>query len=496
MIEELFSNLKKGNEIRENLSAIRSKIKDSHRLEEAMVFAGDGSFLINLLKNEDAKVRKNVALLIGDLNIQPAVNVLLEAYQNEPTLFVKSSYLVALGKLGASSHVAFFKERMEYLQSMEIADEEKKHVGEELRELLKLVIAAEGIKKHPFKGFEKPHKMILTTNREQRAATISEVAELSATVQRKVEEHPLGVQVFTKEVQPIALLRTYRELLFDIGLTGRLDNKPQVAAKQLWESNLFSFLQEVHKGSAPFYFRIEVKSKIPQMEYTKKLSIELERLSNWQLLNSTSDYEVEIRLIEAKDGGYAAFVKLYTMSVKRFSYRKNAVAMSIHPATAAMLIQLAAPYMKEDAQILDPCCGVGTMLIERDIKIPAGDMYGIDIFGDAIEMGRENATLAGEKINFIHRDYFDFKHNYKFDEIITNMPVKGKKTKEEMDAFYENFFKKSKSILAPKGKIIMYSNENGFVKKQLRLQSEFRLVQEFSIRKKDNFYLFIIELKG
>ena len=136
------------------------------------------------------------------------------------------------------------------------------------------------------------------------------------------------------------------------------------------------------------------------------------------------------------------------------------------------------------------------MLIERDIKIPAGDMYGIDIFGDAIEMGRENATLAGEKINFIHRDYFDFKHNYKFDEIITNMPVKGKKTKEEMDAFYENFFKKSKSILAPKGKIIMYSNENGFVKKQLRLQSEFRLVQEFSIRKKDNFYLFIIELKG
>ena len=65
-----------------------------------------------------------------------------------------------------------------------------------------------------------------------------------------------------------------------------------------------------------------------------------------------------------------------------------------------------------------------------------------------------------------------------------------------MDAFYENFFKKSKSILAPKGKIIMYSNENGFVKKQLRLQSEFRLVQEFSIRKKDNFYLFIIELKG
>ena len=106
---------------------------------------------------------------------------------------------------------------------------------------------------------------------------------------------------------------------------------------------------------------------------------------------------------------------------------ENAIAMSIHPATAAMLMYLAKPYLKENAQILDPCCGVGTMLIERDILVPAREKYGIDIFGDAIDMARENAALAGEKINFIHRDYFDFKHDYKFDEIVTNMPVKGKK---------------------------------------------------------------------
>lgn len=65
------------------------------------------------------------------------------------------------------------------------------------------------------------------------------------------------------------------------------------------------------------------------------------------------------------------------------------------------------------------------MLIERDIAQPAREKYGIDIFGPAIEGARENASLAGEKINFIHRDYFDFKHDYLFDEIITNMPVRG-----------------------------------------------------------------------
>ena len=139
--------------------------------------------------------------------------------------------------------------------------------------------------------------------------------------------------------------------------------------------------------------------------------------------------------------------------------------------------------------------GVGTMLIERDILVPAREKYGIDIFGDAIDMARENAALAGEKINFIHRDYFDFKHDYKFDEIVTNMPVKGKKAKEDMDAFYARFFEKSKSLLAEDGIIIMYSNEVGFVKKQLRLQPCYRLIQEYTIRKKDSYCLFIIGMK-
>ena len=76
------------------------------------------------------------------------------------------------------------------------------------------------------------------------------------------------------------------------------------------------------------------------------------------------------------------------------------------------------------------------------------------------------------------------------------MPVKGKKTREEMDEFYAEFFRKSKEILALDGIIIMYTNEVGFVKKQLRLQTSYRLLQEFEIRKKDGFHLFIIGTKG
>ena len=180
------------------------------------------------------------------------------------------------------------------------------------------------------------------------------------------------------------------------------------------------------------------------------------------------------------------------ITLQTFVVMLAALMLPWKQAGAAMLMYLAKPYLKENAQILDPCCGVGTMLIERDILVPAREKYGIDIFGD---MARENAALAGEKINFIHRDYFDFKHDYKFDEIVTNMPVKGKKAKEDMDAFYARFFEKSKSLLAEDGIIIMYSNEVGFVKKQLRLQPCYRLIQEYTIRKKDSYCLFIIGMK-
>ena len=92
------------------------------------------------------------------------------------------------------------------------------------------------------------------------------------------------------------------------------------------------------------------------------------------------------------------------------------------------------------AQIMDPFCGVGTMLIERNKLVPAREMYGIDLFGEAIAKARENTQNAGGRIWYINRDFFDFTHDYKFDEIITDMPPRGKKTKEEQDAFYARFF--------------------------------------------------------
>lgn len=499
MLERYYDELKQNTNIRENLSLIRKEVKSKEGKESILALLGEGEILCDLLKSEEPKVRKNAALLLGDLQMQQAVSSLFDAYENETTLFVKSAYLTALGRMDASEYLQAFKERKEALLGKEIPENEKKHTLEELRELEKLITGIEGITRHTFCGLCESCDILLATNREQRAVTANEAAELSAAVRRSVSMHPLGVLVHTKDLIPFTKLRTYRELLFPIKMKQKLGNKPADVAAAVFDSDMPEILFGSHKEDLPFYFRLEIKSRMEldkKSSFAKQFAAELERISARRFVNSTSDYEVEIRLVETKDGRFAAFYKLFTVPMKRFSYRKNSIAASIHPATAAMLVQLAKPYLKENAQILDPFCGVGTMIIERDICVPARDKYGIDIFGDAVQMARENATAAGELVNFINRDYFDFKHDYLFDEIITNMPTRGKKTREEMDTFYARFFQKSVELLKRGAVVVMYSNEEGFVKKHLRLRTDYRLLQEYCIREKEHFYLFVIQYKG
>jgi hypothetical protein len=267
--------------------------------------------------------------------------------------------------------------------------------------------------------------------------------------------------------------------------------------ERVWESML-ALCRKYHKEDAPFYFRVECKAGLDLSErsrFTKRLGEKLEQLSGGALINATSGYEVELRLVANRDGRFFPCLKFYTLPDKRFAYRKNAIASSIHPSTAALIMELSAPYLKENAQIMDPFCGVGTMLVERDLRVPAREIYATDTFGDAIVGARENAALAGEEIHFIHRDFFDFRHDYKFDEMVTNMPVRGKRTREELDQLYADFFEKAPTLLAKEALLVLYTGEAGFVKKQIRLHRELSLLQEYCMQKKSGFYLFIIGVK-
>lgn len=491
---ELYRSLKKGEDLRKNLIALKQELKEGEGREELLeTLQEDNGFLAGLLLDADPKVRKNAALVLGMLGQDGNVGLLYGAYQREEKLFVKSAYLEALAGLGISSCREGLAKRLQELEGYQPKEGEEKHIREEIMALRKLLLPGQKPQRHVFQGYDSTYDLVLTTGRLYPKVTAEQVKGGKTALLKS------GVRVVTSHIKPILEIPTYKELLFYLNVR-KISGEAKEAAQALVQSNLLELLGKAHQAEGPFYFRLGIQSRMlldQRSKFAKECAFAIEQDSGRRLCNSTSDYELEIRLMETSDGTFLPLVKLFTFAEKRFGYRKNTVAASVRPEQAALAARLARPYMQEGAQVLDPFCGVGTMLIERDRACPAGYLYGLDIFGEAIEGARENASLAGKEIYFIHRDFFTFQHEYLFDEIITNMPERGRgaQGKKEQDLLYGRFFEKAGSLLKGKGKIIMYSNEKNFVKKQLRVRKEFTLLQEYAMDEKGNYQLFIIEKK-
>ncbi len=75
------------------------------------MLAGDFRKLAALLKDKDAKIRKNAALILGELESEDVLPWLYEAYEKEKQLFVRESYLKAMEKLNFSQMLPKLKKR-------------------------------------------------------------------------------------------------------------------------------------------------------------------------------------------------------------------------------------------------------------------------------------------------------------------------------------------------------------------------------------------------
>ncbi len=490
-MQEVYEALRQRKDIRNNLISLKQMLKEEGALDEYLSMTEDDELLASFLKDEDPKVRKNAAQVLGILQSQESIDNLWQAYAAETQMFVKAAYLSAMQKLDCRVYERQLKERYRRLIAYEPSEEEQKHVSEELKELRRLVIQFDGgISRHKFIGYQEPQDFILTTLKNYQETTAVQIEH------GKVKVIPMGVQVSGGDVKEALGIRTFRELLFTLRCKKNLTQDPSLIAHELAKSNLLYLLDSMHEGGQPFYFRLEIKSSMPldqKSSFAKKLAAELEQKTRHALLNSTEAYEVELRLIENRTGGFYPCMKLYTVMTKRFSYRKYTTASSMHPSMAALLVELASNWMTKYARVLDAFCGTGTLLIERIYALPVRTAYAVETFGDAISGARENAAIAHININFAQRDFMHFAHSQPFDEIWADMPVRGKKTKEEQDKFYQSFFVKAPELLVQHGRIFLYCNENGIVKKYLRLSDELQLKQEFCIRAKDGTYFYIIE---
>lgn len=485
----------RGEEIRANLIELKQTCKDPQVAAELLEGEIDPAVIASLLGDDDAKIRKNAALLIGELRAQEDAKALYEAYEVEKTRFVRSSYLTALRALDVSDYIDSLHERYEDLLAYEPKEEERKHVTEE-RGLLQQILSQSGVlKKHTFNSWKRKNDVIFTTER-----TLREPLKKQLEAQSKngiqMTLHPMGIMARTTELDMLCRLHSYRELLHALNVKKTLTGSPQELAEALLASNLLELLEDSHKEPAPFYFRLELRGMADasgKAALVKQLAQELEQRSGGKLQNSISDYEIELRLARTKDGSFYPCLKYYTLEDHRFDWRVATTSACMHPSLAAALIELARPYLKEDAVVLDALCGVGTFVIERNLRMKAYDNYAVDIYGEAIAGAKENAKAAGVDCNFITKDFLAFSSKHQMTEIFADMPKRGKRTKEEMDIFYAGCFGQFESLLASHGHLFLYADEEGFVKKNLRLHGDLTLLRQYEIRPKEQGMFYIIE---
>lgn len=486
-IKQLYENISRGVQVRQNLISLRDEIKDeSLRRKFMYLLGGDFSILTGLLEDPDPKVRKNAALILGQTEDEDVLEPIVRAWQKETTLFIREDYLKAMENLDYEKYLPQLRERLDEIEASKpetetghemaggldaegsaspLWDNDKHLAGEgsRIRRMLEKYTRAQ---KHLFSRFDPAPDLMLICNRCQVRATADQISQGDVRVMKG------GVFVKRGNLEELMKIRTWSECLFTIPGGRPVPADGKAAAEKLHDMKLYGYLKYLHGDQeGPYRYRVELRGRKDLIDrkgqLIRSLASRLDMLEKGRVQNSDGSYEVELRLIERSDGTLAPMLKLSTLEDKRFAYRRQVTAQSMGPANAALVVRLALPYLRENAQVLDPFCGTGTLLIERELIMPSGSCYGIDRFGDAILKARENTGRIGH-VNYINRDFFDFTHDYLFGELITELPQP-----QSCPDFMDRFLSKSAELLEDKAEVIVVTRQAEKLERAARRRSDF-----------------------
>ena len=481
-----------GNNVRENLILLNKQIKEDKNFDVFLdIYYENEDLFKGLIAHDDPKVRKNVIKLFSRIADEELFELLFESYKNENTQFLKSDYLSAFEAFDYKEHLDYFKERKEILEK----EERTKHSIEEMRSLMNLIWKLVPPKKHVFSSKEEAEKLLLVVPRGHEAVVMEELQSIPNTQAKALAG---GCAVLTKNLEQVCRVRTYQAVLFDFYPSTIPSQDGKVIGESMIEHGVLDYIlkHHNHKENAPFIFRVDVKGiadVAKKNQLAKSLSLCLEEKSNGMLFNDSSYYEFEIRVI-AGSKGCRVFLKFSTLPDGRFAYRKYTMSTSMQPSKAALLMRYLKPYMKQEANVLDPFCGTGTLLIERAFTQPVKSLYGLDISGPAIQAAWENSQRAGKLLNLVQRNFNDFRHEYKFDEIITDMPrLSANMKQKQLEDVYRLLFLRSRELMSDDGVLAVYCEDEYMMERCLKENPWLKRCKKVTMTKEKTSFIYILQ---
>ena len=443
-----------------------------------------------LLNDEDWKVRKNTCSIIALSYDEMYCDLLFDQYSKENNYIVKVEMIETLSMYSYN----LIGERFEMILAnlLKLKDENNdRHIQTMISTIVTTKAKAGKIAQPVFTDLKKDTSVVLTCLECNQDLLFNRVIEPKKRVN-------LGVMVKINEMRQIAKYRDYEEALFLLTNFKDVPFEYEAIANALEGSNLLTLLDSMHEANQ-YLFRIDTSHVDPaktKNEFVQKLSMAIQSRGKQRLFNSSSNYSIELQLREMKNNKVRVFLKLYTYEDPRFRYRQEITSGSMAPYLAGSIIQLIKPYLVDKADVLDLCCGTGTLLIERCFEQKAHFVLGCDIFGQAIEAAKKNTKITHMDIHYVNRDFTDFKHDHLFDEIISDLPISSTKINyDRLEDSYRRFMRTALKLLKKDGYMFLYTTEHKSLRKILRFnQNDIMIKEEIHITLKNTeAVLFILQ---
>lgn len=486
-LEILLDDLKNKKNLRQTLSGLRAGLKENKEFKA--FFKEDGEAvkaLVESLGADDAKARKSAALLIGDLGLAgEEKNALLEAYQNEETLFVRESYLKALAEGGAvlsDEERIVLNQRLEQIDGTDFPESDMKHILAE-RKVLTQILGSQKessavfkepsgvpVLMVPVKGFYEPLKKALN----ERGITKG--------------FSQIGALLWPGDIDKVRDLRIYDHLKYLI--SGDFTLEAEKIRDEIRKSALASFIRKAYNTSVSVRVHIHENGD-RSLKQAKRFTGELLRMSGGDLVNE-APYDAELHFYKKKSGGYVLFLKPLAED-QRFAYDCNRLSTSMQPVKAAIMNALISDYLSSYARVIDLFAGNGSLLLERDEALRTKAMFACDTNEAAVEAGRKNSELKGRTVNYVHRSAFTFDTQEPFDEIISELPDLFEKADSDRTEFFEKLAKTTVSVLRSGGRAFYLTAEGNEMKAMVRKDGRIGFLKEIPFDDKRS--IFILEVK-
>jgi 23S rRNA G2445 N2-methylase RlmL len=150
-------------------------------------------------------------------------------------------------------------------------------------------------------------------------------------------------------------------------------------------------------------------------------------------------------------------IRLAEHSLSKRPYKHSHIPGSLKPTVAAALASLVG--LRPGMQVLDPCCGAGTILIEAQAH--QAEVWGGDIDLRAVMAARENAAEAGAPVRLQCWDALSLPvADHSMDRVISNLPWgRAVRTMGTLSALYAGIGQEIKRVLAPGGQVALLTNQ-------------------------------------